>query len=151
MRLMRKLIAVLAVAALAVALVAVPAQAGKKKKVHETFGANLLPFPNLSSATGTEKPGCSGGIEGVHWTSVEFTSPGKGNLRFWMEGFSGDHDIYLFVDGTVMRGDQAQVPDGAPPEEEINFPLIKGQKVQLVACNWFGEPEVLAHFEGTFK
>lgn len=150
---MRKIIALLAVAALGVALLSLPASAGKgkKKKVHETFGANLAPLPNLSGATGTERPGCSAGIENVHWVGVEFTSPGKGTLRFYMEGFTGDHDIYIFQDDIVFgRGDQAQVPDGAPPEEEIELPLTKGQTVQLVACNWFGEPEVLAHYEGTF-
>jgi hypothetical protein len=39
----------------------------------------------------------------------------------------------------------------APPEEEIIFPLTKGQKIVLVACNWAGQPEVEAHYEGTFK
>ena len=149
---MRKVIAVIAAAGLVAALGAAPASAGKPKKVHETFGANLLPFPNLSSATGTEKPGCSAGQENVHWVGHEFVSPGKGTLRLWMEGFTGDHDLYIFMDDVALgRSDQAQVPDGAPPEEEVSFPLKKGQKILLVACNWFGEPSVEAHFEGTFK
>lgn len=155
---MRKIIVSVMLIGLAAALVAAPAQArGKKKHVHETFSAELAPWPKLSAwgdAVGLTRPGCSSGQENVHWVAQPFTSPGKGNLRFWMEGFDGDHDIYLFAgDGeTVLaRGDQAQVPDGAPPEEEIVFPLTKGQKVVLVACNWLGEPTVEAHYSGAFK
>ena len=149
---MRKVIAVLAAAGLVAALGAAPASAGKAKKVHGTFGATLLPLPNLSSHTGTEKPGCTAGQEGVHWVGQEFVSPGKGNLRFYTEGFTGDHDLYVFVgDVAYARSDQEQVPAGAPPEEEVVLPLKKGDKVLLVACNWLGQPNVEAHFEGTFK
>ena len=151
---MRKLIAVLAAAGL-VASMASAAVAAKPKKVHETFGATLLPFPKDENwaAAGFTKPGCTAGEEGVHWVAQEFTAPGKGNLRVWMEGFTGDHDIYLYISDTVfLRGDQAQVGAAmAPPEEEVNFVLKKGQTVTMVACNWAGQPDVLAHYEGTFK
>lgn len=149
---MRKLVALTAALALVASVGAAPAAAGKKKKVHETFGATLAPFPNLSSATGTARPGCAGGQEDLHWVGQGFKSPGKGTLRIYMEGFSGDHDLYV-LDGDVAiaRSDQPQVPDGAPPEEEILIPLKKGQEILLVACNWFGQPEVEAHYEGTFK
>ena len=152
---MRKVIASLALAALAAGIVAAPASAGKPKKVHETFGATLLPFPKDErwNDAGFTKPGCTSGEEGTHWVAQEFTAPGKGNLRFWMEGFTGDHDIYLFIDeATFLRGDQTQVgTTPAPPEEEINFVLKKNQTVTLVACNWAGHPDVQAHYEGTFK
>ncbi len=152
---MRKSIVILMALVVAVAGLAGPAAAGKKKKVHDSFGASLLPLPNISSYTGTERPGCTAGQEGVHWVAQEFTSPGKGDLRFYMEGFTGDHDIYVFAPDSnvpLARGDQAQVgPELAPPQEEIVLPLTKGQKVVLVACNWFGHPEVEAHYEGTFK
>jgi hypothetical protein len=39
----------------------------------------------------------------------------------------------------------------APPEEEITMTLKKGQTVLLVACNWLGQPDVTANFEGHFK
>lgn len=148
---MKKLIAVLAAGALVLSMASV-ASAGKPKKVHDSFGASLAPFPNLSSATGTPTPGCTAGVENVHWVAQEFKSPGKGTLRVYMEGFTGDHDLYVFAGDVVLgRGDQAQVPDGAPPEEEVLVPLKKGQTVTMVACNWFGEPDVEAHYEGTFK
>jgi hypothetical protein len=149
---MRKLLALAAALGLVASLSAAPALAAKPKKAHGSFGATLAPFPNLSSSTGTPRPGCSAGQEGVHWVGFEFTSPGKGTLRFYAEGFSGDHDLYVFDgDLALARSDQAQVPDMAPPEEEVSVPLKKGQKVTLVACNWLGQPDVKAHYDGTFK
>ena len=150
---MRKLIALLT----GLMLLAVPsiALAGKATTVHETFGATLFPFPKDErwNDAGFSKPGCYSGEEGIHWVAQEFTAPGKGTLRMWMEGFAGDHDMYLYVsDEVFIRGDQAQVGTTlAPPEEEIEFTLKKGQTVTMVACNWLGQPEVLAHYEGTFK
>ena len=149
---MRRLIALALAAAALAALTAAPAAAGKGKHVHGTFGATLAPLPNLSSHTGTAKPGCTAGQEGVHWVAEEVTAPGKGTLRFYAEGFTGDHDLYVFDgDVAIARSDQPQVPDGAPPEEEVLVPLKKGQTITLVACNWFGQPNVEAHYEGLFK
>ena len=153
---MRKILAVLIGSAL-VASMASSAIAAKPKKVHETFGATLAPWPKDERWQQTGQfmqPGCYSGQEGLNWVAQEFTAPGKGNLRFWMEGFTGDHDIYLYISDTVfLRGDQAQVGGTtmAPPNEEINVALKKGQTVTLIACNWAGHPEVLAHYEGTFK
>ena len=152
---MRKLIALTAALGLVASLGVAPAVAGKPKKVHDTFGATLAPFPKDErwNDAGFTKPGCSSGQEDLHWVAHEFVSPGKGTLRFYMEGFSGDHDIYAFFsDEIFLRGDTVQVgADMAPPEEEILVPLKKGQTVTLVACNWAGHPEVTAHYEGTFK
>ena len=155
---MRRFVILALVIGLAASLLVAPASAGgKKKKVHETFAADLAPFPKLAAwgdEVGMTRPGCMAGVEGLNWTSVPFKAPGNGTLKFFSEGFAGDHDIYLFAaDGeTVLAsGDQAQVPDGAPPEESIAFALKKGQKVILGACNWLGEPSVEAHYMGTFK
>ena len=152
---MRKLIALAAVLGLVASLSAAPALAAKPKKVHDTFGATLAPFPKDDrwEDAGFTKPGCTAGEQDVHWVAHEFTAPGKGKLRFYMEGFTGDHDIYAFLSEEVfLRGDTVQVgQDMAPPEEEILVPLKKGQTVTLVACNWAGHPDVVAHYEGTFK
>ena len=150
---MRKLIALAAALGLVASLGAAPALAAKPKKVHDSFGATLAPFPNLSSHTGTAKPGCTAGEEGVHWVAQEFAAPGTGTLRFYMEGFTGDHDIYVFQ-GDVKIAESVAEQAGAamaPAEEEISLPMKKGQKVTLVACNWLGSPDVQAHYEGTFK
>lgn len=155
---MRKIIA-LALAATALAAVfAGPASAGKSKGKHvsATFGATLAPFPKLAAVgdnAGLTKPGCTAGEEGVNWVGQEFTSPGKGTLRFYAEGFTGDWDLYVFQEDLVIgTSDRAQVgQELAPPEEEILLPMKKGQTVTLVACNWFGDPNVTATYEGHFK
>lgn len=155
---MRKLIALIAVGAL-VASLSSTALAAKPQKIHETFGATLMPFPKLAAwgdPLGLSKPGCSSGQEGVHWVGQEFTAPGKGTLRVWMEGFTGDHDLYIFKDDVaLLRGENAQVPVGstdvAPAEEEITYTMKKNETITMVACNWLGQPDVLAHYEGTFK
>jgi hypothetical protein len=127
-----------------------PAVAGGKK-IKDSFGAPLAPFPNYSSATATSRPGCSGGQEGVNWVGKEFVAPGNGTLHAYMEGFTGDHDLYVF-DGDIVlgRSEQSQVPDQAPAEEDIKMALKAKQKVVLVACNWLGQPDVLVNYEFTF-
>jgi hypothetical protein len=156
---MRKLIALAAALGLVASLGAAPAFAGKKTSVHESFGATLAPFPKLAAVgeqAGMTRPGCTAGQEGVHWVAQEFTAPGKGNLRVYMEGFTGDWDLYVF-DGDVplYKSEAGQVPvattEIAPAEEEIIAPLKKGQVITMVACNWAGDPNVIAHYEGTFK
>lgn len=155
---MRKLVALTAVLAL-VASLSSTALAAKPKKVHDSFGATLAPFPKLAAwgdPLGLSQPGCLAGQEGVHWVAQEFTAPGKGTLRVYMEGFTGDHDLYVLVDDMVFaRSENGQVPvattDIAPAEEEVTLTLTKGQTITMAACNWLGQPDVVAHYEGTFK
>lgn len=155
---MRKLIALLAAAAL-VASFSTTALAAKPKKIHDTFGGTLAPFPKLAvvgDEVGMTKPGCTAGEQDVNWVAQEFTAPGKGTLKVYMEGFTGDHDLYIFDGETVLlQSEGGQVPvattDIAPAEEEVLLSMTKGQTVTMVACNWLGEPEVLAHYEGTFR
>lgn len=150
---MKKLTAFLAAALMA--LPVLPAYAGKAKHVTGTIEATLAPFPKLAAwgdPVGLTKPGCTSGVQDVHWAAQEFTSPGKGKLRFWTEGFIGDWDIYVFDGDTVLyRSENSQVPDQAPPEEEIVLALKPKQTVTLVVCNWLGDPNVVANYEGHFK
>lgn len=155
---MRKLVALTAVLAL-VASLSSTALAAKPKKIHDSFGATLAPFPKLAAwgdPLGLSQPGCLAGQEGVHWVAQEFTAPGKGTLKVYMEGFTGDHDLYVLVDDMVFaRSENGQVPiattDVAPAEEEVTLTLTKGQTITMAACNWLGQPDVVAHYEGTFK
>ena len=151
---MNKAVALLAAGALVLAI-ASPAMAQKKKKgthVHETFSATAAPFPNLSMATGTSERGCFAGQEGVHKVSQPFESPGKGTLKLYMEGFTGDWDIQVKNAEGITIGESLndQIQGGAPPEEEVNVLLTKGQQVTLIACNWLGQPQADVHYEGMF-
>jgi hypothetical protein len=150
---MRRIASVFLVAGLVVAL-AVPAVAGKK--ISDSFSATLLPFPKLAAVgdpAGMTKPGCTAGQQDVNWVAHDFTAPATGTLTMRSEGFQGDHDIYVFADDLILaRSEHAQVgQELAPPEEELTVALKKKQTVQLVACNWFGQPDVLVNYEFVFK
>jgi hypothetical protein len=147
---MRKTIVAITVAGLTAALVAMPAQARGKKKVNESFTAQAAPFPNLSSATGTPERSCFAGVEGVHKVSVEFTAPGKGTLTASMEGFTGDWDLAVVLDGIYFYSVNDQTA-GLPPEEEVVLPLKPKQTVTISACNFAGAPEAEVLYGGTFK
>ncbi|HYI46710.1 MAG TPA: hypothetical protein VE174_14725 [Actinomycetota bacterium] len=152
---MRRSVALFMVLAVVASLGAPAVAGGKKKKISGSFGASLAPFPKLAAAgdaVGLTKPGCTAGEENVHWVGHEFTPPAKGTLKLSMEGFTGDHDEYVFVgDLLLARGDQEQVGQGmAPPNEDITVSLKAKQTVLLVACNWLGQPDVEAHYEFTF-
>ena len=154
---MRKIVAVVAALGI-VASLAAPALAAKKiVKVNETFGATLAPFPKLAAwgdAAGLTKPGCSAGQEDINWVGQEFTAPGKGTLNFHAEGFTGDWDLYIFDaahDLPIAFSENDQTRGGAPPEEQVLFPMKPKQTVTLVACNWLGDPNVTATYEGTFS
>ncbi len=149
---MRKALASLIALGLVASFSATPALAGKKKKVtkkiNETIEVTAIPFPNLSSHTGTPTPGCSAGQEGVHKLTKAFEAPGSGTLTLSMSGFTGDWDLYVLQDGVAIgRSDNAQVPDMAPPEEKIEMPLSKGKTYDLVVCNWAGAPQASAELQ----
>lgn len=153
---MKKAIAVLIAAGLVAGAVSAPAAAGKKKKktkkVHETFEAQALPLPNLSGTTGTERRSCFAGIEDAHWVGESFKSPGKGTLKAYMEGFAGDWDLAVELpDGILIYSVNDQTA-GDAAEEEVAVPLKKGDEIQILACNFLGEPgPVQVHYEGKFK
>ncbi|HYO61820.1 MAG TPA: PPC domain-containing protein, partial [Actinomycetota bacterium] len=128
---MRKALASLVALGLVASFSASPALAGKAKKkktISETIEVTAVPFPNLSSHTGTASPGCTAGQEGVHKHTHPFEAPGSGVLTLSMSGFTGDWDLYVFnAEGVaIARSDNAQVPDMAPPEEKVEMPLAKG-------------------------
>jgi hypothetical protein len=148
---MRKALICSIVTGLLVASLAGPAAAGKKKHVHESFTVTALPFVNVS-ATGTEYRSCFAGVEDVHWSAVDFTAPGNGEIRLYMEGFTGDWDVAIFLeDGTPIYSLNDQLQGMAPATEEVTIPLKKGDAVRLVACNYLGAPEAEVHYEGVFK
>ncbi len=148
---MRKLIAVMLLGALGASMAAAPVLAGQKK-IHDSFMAQALPFPNLSSATGTERRGCFAGVDGVHRATHEFKAPANGALSATIEGFVGDWDLAIeSTDGAPLSESLADQTAGETAEEEAATTLKKGQTVNIVACNWLGEPQIEVHFMFVFK
>jgi hypothetical protein len=145
---MRKTLVTMVVIGLVAGSFAAPATAQKRKqkKVEESFTAQALPFPNLSSATETEDRGCLAGIEGVNKVSHAFTTPGAGTLTAHMAGFITDAEGKE-IDGSV--NDQAL--DMAPAEEKVTVKLKKGQDVHIVPCNWLGAPQAEIHIEYVYR
>ena len=152
---MRKALVSLVALGLVAGLSASPALAGKKKTktISDTISATAFPFPNLSSHTGTPVPGCAAGQEGVHRITTKLETPGAGILTFTMSGFTGDWDLYLFDEAgvAIARSDNAQVPDGAAPDEKIEVPLLAGKTYDLVVCNWAGAPQATADYKYVYK
>lgn len=154
---MRKTLVIVLVVGLVAAMVAAPAHAQKKKKkkqhkVEESFEAQGLPFPNLSSLTGTEQRSCLAGIEGVHKTSHAFTTPGRGEMTAHMSGFTGDWDLFVTdADGKELNGSVGDQTAGEPAEEEVWVALKAKEDVFVVACNWLGAPTAEVHFEYVYR
>ncbi|MGH2730908.1 MAG: hypothetical protein ACRDJI_09920, partial [Actinomycetota bacterium] len=81
---------------------------------------------------------------------VEFTAPGKGTLTASMEGFVGDWDLAVVMDGIYIYSVNDQTA-GAAAEEEVVVPLKPKQTVAISACNFAGAPEAEVTYGGTFK
>lgn len=150
---MRKLIAALVVAVALPGLVALPADAEGEGK-NGSFAARALPFPAMKADIYYPgKESCLGGMDGVHKVAQPFKAPGPGVLNLHVNELSGDWDIYaLTPQGERLRtSEKAQVLDGADGAERLTVGLKGGQEIQMVACNWLGEPEITVHFDFVAK
>ena len=151
---MRKvLVSVLLLGLIAGALSAGPAIAKKKKKktitVSEEFSAGPhAPIPVLSDA---DPNGCRNGEDGVHKTTVEYTTPGKGIMTVEIKDFQGDWDLYLMEGDNVIAASDASQLQEAPPVETIMINLGAKKNVSIVACNWAGGPTAAGSFTYKYK
>lgn len=145
---MRRTIVAALCAAIATAAVALPASAGAPKPVREEFTVQALPFPNYSSHTSTEQPGCAAGEEGVHRVTMPFEVPANGTLTVELAGFTGDWDLYVFDDaGTKLAASiNDQATGGAAAEETIELAVTAKQALGIVVCNWLGAPEASGYY-----
>ncbi len=154
---MRKAVVSIIALGLVASLTASPALAGKKKAtktISNTISATAIPFPNLSSHTGTAQPGCTAGQEGVHKHTHPFETPGAGTLTLSMSGFTGDWDLYVFDDAGVIvgRSENAQAdPAMAPAEEAIEATLAARKTYDLIVCNWAGAPQATVEYTYVWK
>ncbi len=125
-----------------------PADAGGAK--HGSFIARAAPLPAVDpDVYYPGKASCLQGIAGVHFAAQRFQAPEAGTLVLHLEGLEGDWDIYV-LDARGKRlaaSEQAQILDGADPEERLSVRLMARRRIEMVACNWLGEPEVEVHYE----
>ena len=155
---MRKALALILTAGLIGGAMVAPASAAKKKKkaklvthtLEDSIDVTLLPLPKR--AVETEYPGCLNGVEGVHKHSHPFSAPGTGKMVLDTKGFTGDWDAYIYK-GALQMGasENEQIVDQAPAEEEVIVTLKKGDKVDLIICNWAGAPQATLHYKYTWK
>lgn len=90
---------------------------------------------------------------GVHKVIQEFHASKAGKLSVTLENLSGDWDLYVLgaQGDSIASSEQAQVLDSAEPKESVSATVRPHQRVQMVACNWLGEPEVTVQFEFVAK
>lgn len=145
------------VALVAVLVFPVPAgaPAGAEEGKHRgSFVAHALPLPVMEADVYYPRKGsCLDGVDGIHKVSEPFRAPASGALTVHVESLSGDWDIYVLGTRNEQLGvsDNAQLLDGADGEERLTVGLSRNQRVQMVACNWLGEPEVTVHFDFVAK
>jgi hypothetical protein len=147
---MRKTLALFISAGLVVGMLAAPGAAGgkkKKKKNEKTISLTALPFPNLSSVTGTAEPGCVAGEEGIHKITTPLHVPGPGKLAADLT-FTGDWDLYVFdKKGLAIASSANDQIQGAPTGEAVKLNFKKMADVSVVACNWAGVPQADLHYK----
>lgn len=137
----RKPVVILTVLTLAMASLMGPAAAAKKKS--GSFAAEGLPFPGPDGCNGAD-----GGTEGVNLVNEPFKAPFTGVLTVTMVEFDGDWDLFLNdADGNMMLSSDESQLTGAPPTEEIVFPLKKGTKVLMTPCNYLGGASATVNWE----
>jgi plastocyanin len=145
---MRKWIAV--VVMLSLPGVAAVSAAAEERTQRGSFVARALPFPVMQDDIYyPQKSSCLGGVEGIHKVSESFHARAPGALQVSLHGLSGDWDLYVLGprDDQLGASDKAQVLDGAEGDERVNVAVRRHQQLQMVACNWLGEPEVTVRFE----
>jgi hypothetical protein len=137
-------------AAAAVATIAAPAHAAKTIK--QTYAVSLpAPFPVMEGMG--DFNGCWNGQEGASKNTKTITLPSTGLFKAQVD-YTGDWDLYLFdaAKGTMLTASETtETGNTGPATERITFKKAKkGQKVNLVACNWSGLKDATVSYTFTY-
>ena len=114
-----------------------------------SFIARAAPLPVMQpEVPSPRKESCLRGVEGVHKVTHPFGAPARGVLDVRMDDLSGDWDLYVLTETGKSLGasESSQVLEGAHGEERVMVHLEPHEPVDMVACNWLGEPVVPIHF-----
>lgn len=96
------------------------------------FTATGYPYPQILSG------GCRTGVEGVSYTSQEFTPPADGELAITMIWASGNWDFTIYdaeTGGELLNAWEGGWL-GEPTMERDRLYLEKGRSVVITACNF---------------
>ncbi len=117
-----------------------PAAARGLKPIEESYSATALPYPNGSYDAGE---GCFQGVDTVHKHYHPFKAPSKGLFSVGIPVLTGDWDLFV-LDG---EGNVLTESSGSQGEPEFTtLKMRKGQAIQIMACNWAGEPQVTVEY-----
>lgn len=144
----RRIVALVAVLALPV--LGIPPIAAEEARAEGSYVARALPFPAMQADIYyPQKGSCLAGVDGIHKVSEPFNAPAPGVLSVKIEDLSGDWDVYVLGTRGKQLGvsDDAQILEGADGEERLTVSVNRQQRVDMVACNWLGEPEVTVNFD----
>lgn len=140
----------LAVSAGTLAALAAPVTAAPKT-MKQTYDVSLpVPFPVMEGMA--DFNGCWNGEEGASKHTREITLPAPGLFKAQV-GYTGDWDLYLFDSKGTMLAASETVETGntGPATEKVSWKKAKkGQKVNLVVCNWSGLKDATVTYTHTY-
>ena len=140
--------AVTAVAAAGV--LAAPADAAPKT-IKQSYDVSLpVPFPVLEGMA--DFNGCWNGEEGASRHTRTITLPATGVFKAQVD-YNGDWDLYLFDAKGAMLAASENDDSGSidPATEKFTWKRAKkGQKVDLVVCNWAGLKDAKVSYTFTY-
>ena len=136
-----------------VANMAAPSAAGEKprKDLKGSFTATALPSYHLASfAYPTVDYEC--GLDGVTFTAQQFEAPDEGTLVVEMADFVGDWDLALIEQpsGAWLAGSYRDNFLAAETYERAVIYLLRGDVVEIRACNYLGAPTAEVTYEFRF-
>lgn len=132
---------------------AAPVSAGEKsrKDLKGGFTATALPSYHLAAyAYPTVDYEC--GLEGVTFTSEPFEAPDEGTLIVEMADFVGDWDVAILEQpsGAWMAGSYRDNLLSSEAHERATIYLVRGDIVEIRACNYLGAPSAEVTYEFRF-
>lgn len=141
----------IAVAAGAVAVSAVPASAAPKT-IKQSYAVEApVPFPVMEDQPPTFY-GCIDGEEGLSKVTKEITLPAPGLLKVDVT-YTGDWDLYVMDKSGAILAASETVETGNvnPSSEKLSWKKgKKGQKVDIVVCNWAGLKDATVTYSYTY-
>lgn len=135
----------------AIAVLAAPATAAPKQ-IKQTYAVELpVPFPVMEGMA--DFNGCWNGEEGLSKHTRAITLPSTGLFKADVR-YTGDWDLYLFDSkGTLLVASETiETGNTSEASEKVSWKKAKkGQRVNLVVCNWSGLKDATVTYTFTYS